>query len=228
VPYFAKNCSLGVYDKKTLKKIKKQRYLYSVIIDSVLVFPAAPKPEFPQSANPETAKEFCNGHKSPDLRGNLRRGYNSISTQKCYLGQIFGWVHKKSGKRRFRTAVHPRACGEHVHDGNPLMAWCLSNALEVTDMNEGSRLTKKTKMGTQRIDLASATINALSRALVPDLTESPYETRGVRVIGDDLNDTVFSASPDGIADTNDTNENEEEDDDGHIDIHEIWERAKKR
>lgn len=56
--------------------------------------------------------------------------------------------------------------GKVVHDGNPLLTWCLSNAVEVSDNNGNIKLSKKHKDDSQRIDLAAAVINALVRALV--------------------------------------------------------------
>jgi len=52
-----------------------------------------------------------------------------------------------------------------VHDGSPLLTWCLSNAVEVIDNNGNIKLSKKHKDDSQRIDLAAAVINALVRAL---------------------------------------------------------------
>ena len=56
--------------------------------------------------------------------------------------------------------------GKVVHDGNPLLTWCLSNAVEVSDNNGNIKLSKKHKDDSQRIDLAAAVINAMVRALV--------------------------------------------------------------
>jgi phage terminase large subunit-like protein len=66
--------------------------------------------------------------------------------------------------------------GKVVHDGNPLLTWCLSNALEVTDNNGNIKLSKKHKDDSQRIDLAAAVINALVRALVNVDTTPVYKT----------------------------------------------------
>jgi phage terminase large subunit-like protein len=56
--------------------------------------------------------------------------------------------------------------GKVVHDGSPLLTWCLSNAVEVSDNNGNIKLSKKHKDDSQRIDLAAAVINAMVRALV--------------------------------------------------------------
>jgi phage terminase large subunit-like protein len=55
-----------------------------------------------------------------------------------------------------------------VHDGNPLFTWCVSNAVEISDNSGNIRLSKKHKDDSQRIDLLSAAINALSRAMLPE------------------------------------------------------------
>lgn len=60
--------------------------------------------------------------------------------------------------------------GKIVHDGSPILAWCLGNAVEVDCGGELIKLSKKYKDDTQRIDLVAAIINALSRAL---LNETP-------------------------------------------------------
>lgn len=72
--------------------------------------------------------------------------------------------------------------GQLVHDGNPLLTWCLSNAIEVSDNNGNIKLSKKHKDDSQRIDLAAAIINAMVRAMVQEDNTSVYETRGPRVL----------------------------------------------
>jgi phage terminase large subunit-like protein len=71
--------------------------------------------------------------------------------------------------KRFRELVMQ---GLIVHDGNPLLTWCLSNAVEVRDNNENIKLSKKHKDDTQRIDLLSAVINAMARAIYFPVTEA--------------------------------------------------------
>lgn len=65
--------------------------------------------------------------------------------------------------KRFRELVLE---GRVVHDGSPLLTWCLSNAIEVTDNNGNIKLSKKHKDDSQRIDLAAAVINAMVRAML--------------------------------------------------------------
>lgn len=70
--------------------------------------------------------------------------------------------------------------GKIIHDGSPLLTWCLSNAIEVIDNNGNIKLSKKHKDDSQRIDLLAAVINAFTRALLGEEKKSIYETRGMR------------------------------------------------
>lgn len=65
--------------------------------------------------------------------------------------------------KKFRELVLQ---GKIVHDGSPVLTWCLSNAVEVQDNNGNIKLSKKHKDDSQRIDLAAAIINAMVRALI--------------------------------------------------------------
>jgi len=50
-----------------------------------------------------------------------------------------------------------------VHDGNPLLKWCLANAVAEVDSNGNIKLSKKNTSDTKRIDLAAAVINGMVR-----------------------------------------------------------------
>lgn len=54
--------------------------------------------------------------------------------------------------------------GKIVHKGNPLLTWCLANAVEQIDSNENIKLTKKNIMDSRRIDAIAAVLNAFVRA----------------------------------------------------------------
>ena len=56
--------------------------------------------------------------------------------------------------------------GKLVLEYSPLALWCLKNAIEVTNNYGDSKLSKKHKDDSQRIDPVAAVMNALSRALV--------------------------------------------------------------
>ena len=60
----------------------------------------------------------------------------------------------------FREMV---ASGQIIHDGNPLLRWCIANAIQVEDHNENIRVAKKSKGSSQRIDLLAAVLNAFVR-----------------------------------------------------------------
>lgn len=60
----------------------------------------------------------------------------------------------------FRELV---AQGRIIHDGNPLLKWCIGNAVQQQDSNENIKLTKKNADDSRRIDLLAAVINALVR-----------------------------------------------------------------
>jgi phage terminase large subunit-like protein len=60
----------------------------------------------------------------------------------------------------FRELV---ASGKIVHDGSPLLKWCVGNAQQIVDTKENIMLTKKNAGDTRRIDLLAAVITALTR-----------------------------------------------------------------
>jgi phage terminase large subunit-like protein len=78
--------------------------------------------------------------------------------------------------KKFRELVLQ---GKIIHDGSPLLTWCLSNALEVSDNNGNIKLSKKHKDDSQRIDLIAAIINAMTRAIAVE-AEPVYNQRGMR------------------------------------------------
>lgn len=66
--------------------------------------------------------------------------------------------------------------GKIVLEYNPLLIWCLGNAIEVVNNFGDVKLNKKHKDDTERIDPVAAVMNALARALVrrnnPTLTDA--------------------------------------------------------
>ncbi|MCI0549887.1 MAG: terminase large subunit [Anaerolineae bacterium] len=60
----------------------------------------------------------------------------------------------------FREAT---ASGKLVHDGSPLLTWCVGNAQEIVDSKENIMISKKLSKGTRRVDLLSAGIDGLFR-----------------------------------------------------------------
>jgi phage terminase large subunit-like protein len=60
----------------------------------------------------------------------------------------------------FRELV---ANGGLVHDGSPLLRWCIGNAVTMQDSNENIRISKKAINDTRRVDLLAAILDALVR-----------------------------------------------------------------
>lgn len=58
------------------------------------------------------------------------------------------------------------AQGRIVHDGSPVLTWCLANAVIEQDSNENIKLSKKNASDVKRIDLLAAVINAMVRIQV--------------------------------------------------------------
>lgn len=56
--------------------------------------------------------------------------------------------------------------GRIVLEENPLLIWCLANAVEIKNNYEDIKLSKKHKDDTERIDPVAAVMNALARALI--------------------------------------------------------------
>lgn len=54
--------------------------------------------------------------------------------------------------------------GKIVHRGNPLLTWCLANAVTVADTNGNIKLSKKNVSDNRRIDAIAAVMNAFVRA----------------------------------------------------------------
>lgn len=60
--------------------------------------------------------------------------------------------------KRFRELVLE---GKLVHDGSPLLRWCVLNAVEIVDSNENIKISKRKVKDTKRVDLLAAIIDAL-------------------------------------------------------------------
>jgi phage terminase large subunit-like protein len=60
----------------------------------------------------------------------------------------------------FRELV---ASGKLVHDGSPLLTWCVGNAQEIVDSKENIMISKKKSKDTRRVDLLAATLDGLFR-----------------------------------------------------------------
>jgi len=63
----------------------------------------------------------------------------------------------------FRELV---ASGKLVHDGSPLLRWCISNAVQIIDSKENLMISKRKAVDTKRVDLLTAIITAMVRVQV--------------------------------------------------------------
>ncbi len=54
------------------------------------------------------------------------------------------------------------AGGKLIHDGSPLLGWCVGNAREITNTKENVMISKKYATDTKRVDLLAASIDGLS------------------------------------------------------------------
>ena len=66
------------------------------------------------------------------------------------------------------------------HDGNPVMRWCVGNAIAVMDAQENVKLDKKKSRS--KIDGAAAAVNSTAASMAAADAPSVYESRGVRVV----------------------------------------------
>ena len=93
--------------------------------------------------------------------------YNATHFSNELADQGYTCVEVRQGMRTlseptklFREKI---AQGKLVHDGSPVLTWCLANAVVEQDNNENIKLSKKNASDTKRIDLLSAGINAMVR-----------------------------------------------------------------
>lgn len=116
------------------------------------------------AADPYNASQFLN-----DMEN---EGYQPVEVRQ-------GKFSLSEATKLFRRLVME---GKVVHDGNRTLEWCISNAYQEQDSNENIKLSKKNAKDTQRIDLAAAVINALTRYVAHAAKPSVYEARGVRAV----------------------------------------------
>jgi phage terminase large subunit-like protein len=120
-------------------------------------------------------KEWCNDPATAyQFSNDLKKG-NYSEEQVIDVRQ--GPITLSEPTKFFRELV---INGKLIHDGNPLLTWCVSNAMEVDKGGGLIMLSKKHKDDTQRIDLLAAIINAMFRAMVMAGKENPYNSRGIR------------------------------------------------
>ena len=98
--------------------------------------------------------------------------YDPYAAEYCTQDIEKGGITRVKVPQRMATLSEPTKFfkkivleGNLVHDGSPLLTWCVSNAVAKTDDQENIMLSKKNRTDTQRIDLLAASINAFSRAI---------------------------------------------------------------
>ncbi len=97
------------------------------------------------------------GHNALDLAARLEDRFSGRAAV-VEIAQTCKGLNEAT--KEFRNRVLE---GKIVHDGSPLLTWCLSNAIEVVNNFGDIKLSKKHKDDTQRIDLIAAILNALAR-----------------------------------------------------------------
>jgi phage terminase large subunit-like protein len=110
--------------------------------------------------------EFCFDpynatHLAQDLLAHWTDQYGDARAAEMVIEIRQGVLTLSEPTKLFRELVMQ---GKIVHNGNPFLRWCLSNAVEYQDNNENIKLMKKTKDDTQRIDGIAAVIDAFVRA----------------------------------------------------------------
>jgi phage terminase large subunit-like protein len=90
------------------------------------------------------------------------------------MGQTM--AHLSSASKALERLVLSR---QLRHDGNPLLRWCVGNA--VADLDGNSNIKPSKRKSTERIDGVSAIVTGLARAIVGPVG-SVYDTRGLRIV----------------------------------------------
>lgn len=108
-----------------------------------------------------TADEIgYDGHNAVDMAIRMREKYND-EDKVVEIPQTCAGLNQAT--KRFRELVlAEKVVGEY----NPLLIWCLNNAVEITNNYGDIKLSKRHKDDTQRIDPVAALMNALARLIV--------------------------------------------------------------
>lgn len=111
-------------------------------------------------------EEFCFDpyqatHLAQDLTAYWEDRYGEDTAAQKVVEIRQGYATLSEPTKLFRELVMQ---GKIVHRGNPLLTWCLANAVEIKDVNENIRLSKKNITDNRRIDAAAAMMNAFVRA----------------------------------------------------------------
>lgn len=109
-------------------------------------------------------REMTNGWKVHEIcydPYNATHFANELQEQGYTTVEIAQWMKILSEPTKlFRELV---ATGAIVHDGSPLLKWCVGNAVQIVDTKENIMLSKKKAGDNRRIDLLAAIICAMVR-----------------------------------------------------------------
>jgi phage terminase large subunit-like protein len=99
--------------------------------------------------------EFCyDPYNSTHLKNELDAlGYTTVEVRQTM-------PNLNEPTKMFRELV---ASGKFVHDGSPLLTWCVGNAQEIIDTKENIMISKKKSKDTRRVDLLAAALDGLFR-----------------------------------------------------------------
>jgi phage terminase large subunit-like protein len=92
-------------------------------------------------------------YNATQFKNNLdKRGYTTIEVRQTM-------PNLNEPTKTFRELV---AGVKLVHDGSPLLTWCVSNAQEIVDTKENIMISKKKSKDTKRVDLLAAALDGLT------------------------------------------------------------------
>lgn len=110
--------------------------------------------------DPYSATQFSN-----DMQ---ELGYTTVEI-KQWMGNL------SEPTKSFRELV---ALKKVVHDGSPLMKWCVGNAVQIVDTKENIMVSKKNASDNRRVDLLTATLNAMRQ--IQELRDAVDYTRYIQ------------------------------------------------
>lgn len=122
----------------------------------------------------------------------MQEGMKVVEIKQTYQEQTAPMNHLEVLLRQRRTVILPN--GEAVelpqltHEAHPVARWCFGNASIHKNGNSQIKLVKehrgKAVVRSKRIDLTTAWVLAMTRAMLYEKIKSVYEKRGVRRLGE--------------------------------------------
>ncbi len=124
------------------------------------------------SANGWAIEEFCvDPWSAPQISGDLMDDGVTV------VDIVQGYKTLSEPTKDLRDMVYS---GRFVHNGDPLLAWAVGNAVTRLDYNKNMTLDKS--KAKQRIDPVASLVNAHVRGMVGATSSSVYEKRGLRTL----------------------------------------------